>query len=98
MPTLDSSHIVPFFITLIIGSLFLIFYNVIAPDYTEPVYNFSPFPNILPENDPGCNLYTGRAIWSDTGSFTTRPGQKWTCICLYPDLFGGPGCNVQFTC
>jgi len=46
-------------------------------------------------NDPqnACGTYTGRAVWSDD-----QGDQKWSCICLYPDLFGGSDCQSQLAC
>lgn len=41
----------------------------------------------------GCGTYTGRAVWSDVDG-----EKKWTCVCLYPDLFAGNDCNTQLAC
>jgi len=41
----------------------------------------------------GCNLYTSRAVWSEQDG-----KQQWECVCLYPDLFGGPTCSDQYAC
>jgi hypothetical protein len=41
----------------------------------------------------GCGTYTGRSIWSNVGG-----RQDWSCVCLYPDLFGGDDCLTQFAC
>jgi hypothetical protein len=41
----------------------------------------------------GCNLYTSRSVWSEQDG-----KQQWECVCLYPDLFGGPTCSDQLAC
>ena len=43
----------------------------------------------------GCNLNTGRAVWSATAKGGS-PG--WTCDCLYPELFDGPSCSTFVGC
>lgn len=45
------------------------------------------------KSDVGCGTYTSRAIWSDFDG-----EQKWKCVCLYPDLFGGDTCMEQLAC
>lgn len=45
------------------------------------------------DNSDGCGTFTGRAVWSSTSE-----GQRWTCQCLYPDLFTGPSCMDQIAC
>ena len=50
----------------------------------------------LPKPDEkGCGTYTGRAIWS---SDPATNSEKWTCQCLYPELFGGETCLDQYAC
>ena len=39
--------------------------------------------------DVSCGSSTGRAIWT---------GNKWTCVCLYPDMYGGEDCTTQLAC
>lgn len=62
------------------------------------MYNDKPVPAgtwCLPKgkSELGCGLYTGRAVWSD------RSGkQQWSCVCLYPNLFGGDSCQTQLAC
>lgn len=148
-----------FFIVIIIYSFYILIHKE-----ADPVYNFSPFPNVSPENLPnanvdhitrcedslqtcdprnrdidcskncgenftcvtveegdnihyknnpvspgnwclpkdsdgntpkdlGCGTYTGRVVWSSDGE-----KQKWTCVCLYPSLFGGDQCLSQRAC
>jgi hypothetical protein len=50
----------------------------------------------LPKPDEkGCGTYTGRSIWSyDVG----EGKEKWSCECLYPELFGGETCLDQYAC
>ena len=43
----------------------------------------------------GCNLKTGRAIWSATAK-GGAPG--WACEFLYPELFAGPACSTFVGC
>jgi hypothetical protein len=45
----------------------------------------------------GCGTYTGRAIWSERAEGGTLK-QKWSCVCLYPDLFGGNDCLTPLAC
>lgn len=47
----------------------------------------------LPKGNKTCGLYTGRSVWSNK-----EGQQQWSCICLYPDLFGGDDCNQQLAC
>jgi len=56
--------------------------------------NLRPGNWCLPKQDEkGCGTYTGRAVWS------AEEGQeKWTCQCLYPELFGGDTCLDQYAC
>ena len=50
----------------------------------------------LPKPDEkGCGTYTGRAIWSFDPATNS---EKWTCQCLYPELFGGETCLDQYAC
>ena len=49
------------------------------------------------KDDLGCGTYTGRAVWSDRQDGTTVK-QKWSCVCLYPSLFGGNDCMTQLAC
>jgi len=45
------------------------------------------------KNEKGCGTYTGRAIWSNS-----QGRQGWSCVCLYPELFGGDDCLTQYAC
>lgn len=49
------------------------------------------------KDSKGCGTYTGRAIWSEKSSGATTE-QKWSCVCLYPDLFAGDDCMKQLAC
>ena len=53
----------------------------------------------LPEGkkDLGCGTYTGRAIWSERNDGGDLK-QRWSCTCLYPDLFGGDNCLTHLAC
>ncbi len=56
--------------------------------------NVKPGNWCLPKPDEkGCGTYTGRAIWSYKDD-----KEKWTCQCLYPELFGGDTCLDQYAC
>lgn len=41
------------------------------------------------KTEVACGPATGRAIWT---------GQKWTCACLYPDMYAGQDCTTQIAC
>lgn len=47
------------------------------------------------KDETGCGTYTGRATWS-YDPYTGKQG--WSCVCLYPDLFGGNECLTQYAC
>ena len=49
------------------------------------------------KNSLGCGTYTGRAVWSERATGDSME-QKWSCVCLYPDLFTGDSCTKQIAC
>lgn len=49
------------------------------------------------KNSKGCGTYTGRSVWSERTSGGTTE-QQWSCVCLYPDLFGGDTCLTPLAC
>lgn len=44
-----------------------------------------------------CGTYTGRSVWSERNESGSL-NQKWSCVCLYPSLFGGDDCLTQLAC
>ena len=47
------------------------------------------------KNEAGCAAFTGKTVWS-YDPFTGRQG--WSCVCLYPDMYGGEYCQDKYAC
>jgi hypothetical protein len=47
------------------------------------------------KSSASCNIHTSRTVYSYDDKTDTK---GWACVCLYPDLYGGAGCQEQFVC
>lgn len=86
MNTINTLNIFIFIVTFIISLLIIILYNLIKPQFTKPVYNFTPFPTIEPTNIPNDNIENNKSCSSKLykcdpkfGCVTCTDGDDYEC-------------------